>query len=100
LTGGITKTPDGKKILGIASPASSPRSLGRPKGSITGSGGKYGRCPDCETGRRERSRFNPFGRSPHAGKFRFVCSNRRGNPPCNYSEVSEEFRLVLIFIRV
>ncbi|KAK4125281.1 hypothetical protein N657DRAFT_689595 [Parathielavia appendiculata] len=59
----------------------------RPKGFRNGGGSKYGRCPNCQIGRRERSRFNPLGLSPHKGRFRFVCSKRNGNPPCNYSEV-------------
>ncbi|KAL2150273.1 hypothetical protein VTH82DRAFT_7949 [Thermothelomyces myriococcoides] len=59
---------------------------GRPRGSTNLSGGKYGRCPHCGTGRRVRSRFNPYGQSVHRGKFRFVCSNRP-NQGCGYSEV-------------
>ena len=39
---------------------------------------KYGRCPTCLVGRRIRSRYNPKGKSPHKGKFRFTCSNRKG----------------------
>ncbi|EGS22988.1 uncharacterized protein CTHT_0014670 [Thermochaetoides thermophila DSM 1495] len=41
----------------------------------------------CQTGRRVRSRFKPYGTSPHAGKFRFVCSN---NLRCKYWEVLDE----------
>ncbi|KAL2263417.1 hypothetical protein VTK26DRAFT_6878 [Humicola hyalothermophila] len=58
---------------------------------------KYGLCPKCRTGRRIRSRFKPHGRSPHAGKFRFVCSNRAVWDPesgqlvgCTYWEALEE----------
>ncbi|KAK4239160.1 hypothetical protein C8A03DRAFT_14420 [Achaetomium macrosporum] len=50
---------------------------------------KYGPCPKCP-GRRIRSRFNPYGNSPHKGKFRFVCSNRYNNvKDCDYQEVLE-----------
>jgi hypothetical protein len=50
---------------------------------------KYGPCPKCP-GRRIRSRFNPYGNSPHKGKFRFVCSNRYNNVrDCDYQEALE-----------
>ncbi|KAL2181049.1 uncharacterized protein P884DRAFT_274880 [Thermothelomyces heterothallicus CBS 202.75] len=61
---------------------------GRPRGRTNRGGGKYGRCPRCGTGRRVRSRFNPYGQSVHKGKFRFVCSDR-ANHGCGYSEVLE-----------
>ncbi|KAL2198481.1 hypothetical protein P885DRAFT_76088 [Corynascus similis CBS 632.67] len=61
---------------------------GRPRDSINFGGGKYGRCPRCATGRRLRSRFNPYGHSAYRGKFRFVCSNKTEHG-CSYSEVLE-----------
>ncbi|KAK4102941.1 hypothetical protein N658DRAFT_558008 [Parathielavia hyrcaniae] len=75
------------RVLALGSPSQHPTPLGRPRGSKKGSGGKYGRCPDCKIGRRERGRFNPMGFSPHKGKFRFTCSQRKGDQPCHYSEV-------------
>ncbi|KAJ4298739.1 hypothetical protein N0V88_003771 [Collariella sp. IMI 366227] len=54
---------------------------------------KYGRCPECATGRRVRTRFHPAGFSTDRGKFRFVCSNRNHKDPtgeadggCGYSQ--------------
>ena len=103
---GPTSSAPSYQTLGVESnPLSSPTtsSSGKNKndskgtasslGTPTGSGNsrlakaKYGLCPMCQTGRRVRSRFKPHGTSPHAGKFRFLCSN---NPRCKYWEVLDE----------
>ncbi|KAK4136952.1 hypothetical protein BT67DRAFT_454651 [Trichocladium antarcticum] len=70
-----------KAPIVIDSPPNKQKPKPTPSASASASGkrtpgGKYGPCPRCLTGRRVRSRFKPFGASPHAGKFRFVCSNR------------------------
>ncbi|KAK4250888.1 hypothetical protein C7999DRAFT_28475 [Corynascus novoguineensis] len=75
--------PSNPATAGVDSPGT-----GRPRDSINFGGGKYGRCPRCATGRRVRSRFNPYGHSAYRGKFRFVCSNKTEHG-CGYSEVLE-----------